>query len=144
MVDYGNEVFGRKASMLGIKTVTHPVSVPGNAILFQKEVSNSNEFRSLLAVPFPEQSKSEQTIRMGPNPASQIVQIYFNGNVKRGEVVIKVLNENGTVVLSKKTNIDAGAKIDVNVSTLVIGQYYLIIQKNQELLFSKPFQIMRS
>jgi hypothetical protein len=81
-----------------------------------------------------------ESIYIAPNPVGSMLQVYFDSDaIKRG-VTVKVMDAKGAVLISQNQQPEGRARMDINVSTLAVGQYYIVVQKNKEILFSKSFQ----
>lgn len=81
-----------------------------------------------------------KAIRILPNPADKLLQVFFDKGIEKGTVTLKVVDAKGAVVLSQSRYIDDSASAGINVSALAGGQYFLVIERNNETLCSKAFQ----
>lgn len=84
--------------------------------------------------------ENTERIRIAPNPVDDIVRMYFGDELQGGEAVaVKVVDAKGAVV-AKKHTAGGGNKVELNVSGLSRGQYFLTVEKDGHLLYSKVFQ----
>ena len=79
-------------------------------------------------------------IRIMPNPAAKMLQVFFDNAAERGTVILKVVDAKGSVMLSRSHNMDTNVSANLNVSVLARGQYILTIEKNNSLIYAKAFQ----
>lgn len=83
---------------------------------------------------------NNQAIRISPNPANKMLQVLFNEEVAAEQVTIKVLDARGAVALQYRYNINPSRNVQLNVSSLSSGHYFLIIENNKEVIYGKNFQ----
>lgn len=81
-----------------------------------------------------------KAIRVMPNPADKFLQVFFDKGIEKGTVILKVVDAKGGVVLSQSRYIDDNTTATLNVSALAGGQYFLVIERNNETFYSKAFQ----
>lgn len=83
-----------------------------------------------------------EAIQIKPNPTNKVLQVYFGDRVEKGKVVLKIIDVKGSVLLKRDDYIDTGKMLNIDVSGLANGQYFIVIEKDTTLLYSKAFQKM--
>lgn len=78
--------------------------------------------------------------KISPNPATTVLSVMFLTSPIAGRVHLKVVDANGVVVTKTNTTFILGAKVDINVAHLAVGQYYIVIEQDGNIIFKKPFQ----
>lgn len=84
----------------------------------------------------------KEAFRLSPNPAKAVLAILYSGSAVNGKAKIKVIDGKGAVVIEAERPILAGATINLDLSSIQNGQYYLTVEQNKEVLFKKAFQKM--
>jgi hypothetical protein len=79
-------------------------------------------------------------IRVHPNPADKILQISFDNIDETPEVILSVLDSKGASMLRRNYKLLPAKKIELDISSLISGQYFLIIKDANGLSYSKAFQ----
>lgn len=82
--------------------------------------------------------QGNNSIQVWPNPADKELQVTLDG-VTTGQVLIKVTDARGRVVMLKDYNLSSGRKTTLNVTPLMQGQYFLTVENNKNVLGVKPF-----
>jgi len=114
-------------------TITYPVCVDvtsESGCITQECVSGSEE-RPDLITKTDASTTSANTIRVSPNPTSGILNVQFSDASTRN---IRLVNSNGTIVLSKTTSSENNT---LDVSTLSSGTYFLIANSKQSTAVAK-------
>ena len=140
VVNHGNAGFGFQASQPGIKAITRPISVPVSGIAQGNVVQKNASFNMAPLAQAPQYIKELTGTQIGPNPAINQLQVFFNTDVERGEAILKVVDLKGVLVLSKELSIEPGRTVNLNVAGFTVGQYYLVVEKNNRVLYSASFQ----
>ncbi len=85
----------------------------------------------------------ENKIEVYPNPAISFVNVSFNGSIIGNQILVKLYNASGKLVVSKYIG-SASTTEQINVSNLVGGSYQLIItNKNGEVIKTSKLLIVR-
>lgn len=93
----------------------------------------------------PAQSLNDISIAVYPNPANNFLQVRFKNNINF-PLHIQLINANGVAVISKKASSNSLLPthvVNVNVSQLASGNYWLVIEQNQtqEVFFTRTISI---
>lgn len=79
------------------------------------------------------------TIDIRPNPVDNILQVILGANIAPGTVIIKIVDTKGMVVMNRIHNLNAGRKVELDVTALANGQYFLSVENDKGLKVTKPF-----
>jgi hypothetical protein len=79
-------------------------------------------------------------IHVKPNPADKMLQLFFNGYQKNTDVSIQIFDPKGSLMHTRTATVDAKKRIDLDVSNLLSGQYFLLVKSPDGSNFSTIFQ----
>ena len=79
------------------------------------------------------------SVKLLPNPVDKELQVSFSGSIRAEQVLIKITDARGRVVMVKDYKLTAGRKVTLPVVTLMQGQYFLTVESGKEVLAVKPF-----
>ncbi|WP_315823459.1 T9SS type A sorting domain-containing protein [Paraflavitalea speifideaquila] len=104
-----------------------------------KQIDINEQFRysDIRMVTLGEQGS--HAIRLWPNPVDKELQLTFEGSIAASQVLLKITDGQGRVVLLKDYRLSAGRKTTLNVVTLMQGQYYLSVEDGKTVLGVKTF-----
>jgi hypothetical protein len=74
-----------------------------------------------------------------PNPANNYLQVLFSGAVETSKVLIKITDSRGAVVMQRYHDLNTGRKVELNITLLANGQYFLTVENSKGLLQTKLF-----
>ena len=78
---------------------------------------------------------SKNNFLVYPNPAHDIVHLYFNGNANNA--LINVYDINGKKIITQKTHLQKGNNISVNINSLAPGTYLIEVIVEEKVLKQK-------
>lgn len=88
----------------------------------------------------PDRPLVEQLFNVFPNPAENLVQVRFNAQAKSSSV--RIVNMHGQTVLERSAaNYYAGNTLQLDVSNLETGSYFIRVSSNS-IYFNQPFQVI--
>lgn len=79
------------------------------------------------------------SILLLPNPVDKELRLQFDGTIQAEQLLIKITDARGRVVLVKDYRLSTGRRMTMNVVPLMQGQYYLTVESNKSVLAVKPF-----
>lgn len=78
-------------------------------------------------------------LRVGPNPATDLVRLYFT-KYRSNEVQYQWVDQKGSVVLQNNATIGNDGRVTIDISKLAEGQYFLKLQLGEEVLIKKVYK----
>lgn len=78
-------------------------------------------------------------IRIVPNPAYKELKLLFDNPPLKGPFNIKIIDVRGATISTKAYLLESSGSITLDVSNLVSGQYFLVIENGNKLVFSEVF-----
>lgn len=85
------------------------------------------------------QAPNNMAIHIMPKPADKMISVVFDGTFTTGKTLIKIIDTKGAIVQRKNYDISTGRKADIGISSLASGQYFLIVENNNSVLFAESF-----
>lgn len=83
--------------------------------------------------------QGSHAIRLWPNPVEKELQVTFDGSLAANQVLLKITDAQGRVVMLKDYRLSSGRKTTLNVVTLMQGQYFLSVEDGKSVLGVKTF-----
>jgi len=105
-----------------------------------KQVNLDNKFTYSTVQTAMLKGMNNNAVRIMPNPADRVLKVFFDNNITNGTVMLKVVDAKGAIVLTKNHFMDAGKMASLVVTSLTSGQYFLLVEKDKDLLYSDTFQ----
>lgn len=84
-------------------------------------------------------AQGNNSIQLWPNPVEKELQVTFGGGVAANQVLLKITDARGRVVMQKDYHLSTGRKATLNVVTLVQGQYFLSVEDGKTVWGVKTF-----
>lgn len=85
-------------------------------------------------------ASGNNALQMKPNPVQHSLQIILGNGIEKATVQLKVVDARGAVVIRRNINSEPGKTIDVDVSAMPQGQYFLMIENKSRVVASAAFQ----
>lgn len=83
--------------------------------------------------------QGNNSVQLWPNPVEKALQVTLDGSIEASQLLIRVTDARGRVVMLKDYRLSAGRKITLNVVSLMQGQYFLSVENGKTVLAVKPF-----
>jgi len=97
--------------------------------------------KAALSVTRPESiTATAGAFKLQPNPAFSVLQLLLTDNNTVGKQRLRVIDVKGLVMKESFFDYAGGNVVHINVSALSKGQYYVVIDQNDHVLYSEPFQ----
>lgn len=80
------------------------------------------------------------SISIAPNPADKVLLVSFKSYTGREMLTVKIIDAKGSVVSSWNRQVNLTPRIELNISALTSGSYFLIIENKKGLVYAKVFQ----
>ena len=130
---YSQQLY-RQAFSSGLIESSYGISMLGEAFNNTYTVGGIIVTESILNMPFDENSLAISEVSLSniiiyPNPASE--RLYVKGDLSK-KIEFKIYDNSGRMVLKEPMSING-----IDISTLPIGLYYVLIFENQKLIESQ-------
>jgi hypothetical protein len=74
-----------------------------------------------------------------PNPVEKELQVTFDGSIPASQLLIRITDARGRVVMLRDYHLSTGRKITFNVVPLMQGPYFLSVENGKTVLAVKSF-----
>jgi hypothetical protein len=83
--------------------------------------------------------QGNNSIQLWPNPVEKELQVTFDGSIQASQLLIRITDARGRVVMLKDYHLGTGRKITFNVVPLMQGLYFLSVENGKTILAMKSF-----
>ena len=83
---------------------------------------------------------SNALLKLSPNPAKSMIALLFPNDCATKPVSIKITDEKGSVVDTWKEIMQANKTLTYSISVLTSGQYFLVVEDENNLFYQATFQ----